>query len=131
MCQEIVKLLLEVYFATMFAGKLSKMCWQSFRMFPHTWNAFGTAQNGNTSTTKIMGQEIVKLLPEVHFADMLLLLEVYFAAILAGKLSKMCQQCFTMFSPPPDCLWHSQKWQYIGHKNNGSRNHEIATGNVI
>jgi len=30
-----------------------------------------------------------------------------------------------------DCLQHHTKWQYVGHKNNGSRNGEIAGGNVI
>jgi len=139
MCQEIVKLLPEVYFMTMLAGKQSKMRRQSFRMFSHIRIAFGTAQNGNMSATKIMCQEIVKLLLEVYFMTMLagklskmrrqsfrmfahiriassmskdgntsatkimgqeimkLLLEVYFATMLAGKLSKMCWQCFRMF----------------------------------
>jgi len=59
---------------------------QCFRMFSHLRIALGTAQNGNTLATKIMGQEIVKLL-----------LEVYFAPMLAGKLSKMRRQCFRMF----------------------------------
>ena len=59
-CQEMVKLLQQVCFADMLAGELSKRCQQSFRMFPHTWVAFGNAQNGNTSAAKIMGQEIVK-----------------------------------------------------------------------
>jgi hypothetical protein len=71
MCQEIVKLLPEVYLAPMLAGKLSEMHRQSFRMFSHLRIASGTAQNGNTSAIKIMGQEIVKLLPEVYFATML------------------------------------------------------------
>jgi len=60
---------------------------QSFRMFSYFWIASGMAQNGNTSATKIMCQEIVKLL-----------LEVYFAPMLAGKLSEMRRQCFRMFS---------------------------------
>jgi len=71
MGQEIVKLLPEVYFATMLARNLSKMRRQSFKMFSHLRIASGMAQNGNTSATKIMGQEIVKLLPEVYFARML------------------------------------------------------------
>jgi len=87
MGQEIVKLLPEVYFATMPAGKLSKMRRQCSTMFPHIRIAFGTTQNGNTSATKIMGQEIVKLLPKVYFATM-----------PAGKLSKMHRQSFRMFS---------------------------------
>jgi len=87
MCQEIMKLLPEVYFATMLAANLSKMCQQCFRTFPHLQIASGTAQNDNTSATKIIGQEIVKLLPEVYFATM-----------LAGKLSKMHRQSFRMFS---------------------------------
>jgi len=33
--------------------------------------------------------------------------------------------------PLPDCVWHGPKWQYIGHKNNGSRNSEIAAGSVF
>ena len=86
MGQEIKKLLLEVYFATMPAGKLSKMRRQSFRTFSHLRIASGTAQNGNTSATKIMGQEIVKLLPEVDFATM-----------PARKSSKMRWQSFRMF----------------------------------
>ena len=81
-----MKLLLEVYFATMLAGNLSKMCQQSFRMFLHIRIASGTPQNGNTSATKIMCQEIMKLL-----------LEIYFAHMLARKLSKIRRQCFTMF----------------------------------
>jgi len=87
MCQEIMKLLLEVYFATMLVGNLSKMRRQSFRMFFHLRIASGKAQNGNTSATKIIGQEIVKLLPEVCFAPM-----------LAGNLSKMRRQSLRMFS---------------------------------
>jgi len=140
MCQEIVKLLPEVYFATMLAGNWSKMRRQSFRTFSHFRIASGTAQNGNTSAIKTMGQEIVKLLPEVYFATMLagnwskmhrqsfrmfshfriasgtaqngntsaiktmgqeivkLLPEVYFATMLAGNWSKMHRQCFRMFS---------------------------------
>jgi len=86
MGQEIVKLLPEVYFATMLARNWSKMHRQCFRMFCHLRIASGTAQNGNTSATKTMGQEIVKLLPEVYFATM-----------LAGNWSKMHQQCFRMF----------------------------------
>jgi len=65
MCQEIVKLLPEVYFAPMLAGKLSEMRRQYFRMFSHLRIASGTAQNGNTSAIKIISQEIVKLLPEI------------------------------------------------------------------
>jgi len=59
MCQEIVKFLPEVYFATMLAGKLFKMHWQSFKTFSHLQIASGMAQNDNTSATEIMGQEIV------------------------------------------------------------------------
>ena len=33
--------------------------------------------------------------------------------------------------PLPNCLWHGQKWQYTGHKNNVSRSHEIAAGSVF
>jgi len=33
--------------------------------------------------------------------------------------------------PLPDCLRHGPKWQYIGHKNNVSRNHEIAARNIF
>jgi len=87
MCQEIMKLLQQVYFADVLAGNLSKRRRQCSRMFPHLRIASGTAQNGNTSATKIMGQEIVKLLPEVYFATM-----------LAGNLSKMHRQSFRMFS---------------------------------
>jgi len=65
MGQEIVKLLPEVYFAPMLAGNRSKMRRQSFRTFSHLWIASGTAQNANTSAMKIMGQEIVILLPEI------------------------------------------------------------------
>jgi len=83
MCQEIVQLLLEVYFADMLARKLSKMRQQCFRMFSHTLIALGTAQNGNTLAAKIMCQEMVKLLLEVYFADM-----------LAGIIFKMCRKCF-------------------------------------
>jgi len=82
-----MKLLPEIYFEDRLAGKLSRMCRQSFRMYPHFRIASGMAQNGNTSATKIMCQEIVKLLPEVYFATM-----------LAGKLAKMHRQCFKMFS---------------------------------
>jgi len=67
-----VKLLPEMYFTDMFARKSSKMHRKWFRKFPHTRIAIGTtqiaagtAQNGNTSATKIMGQEIMKLLPEI------------------------------------------------------------------
>ena len=81
--QEIMKTLPEVYFATMLAGTLSKMHRQSSKMFSHLRIASGTAQNGNTSATKIMGQEIM--------------LEV-FLTVLAGILSIICQQCFRMFS---------------------------------
>jgi len=66
-----MKLLPEVYFAPMLAGKLSKMHRQCFRMFSHFRIVAGMAQNGNTSAKKTMGQEIVKLLPEVYFAPML------------------------------------------------------------
>ena len=52
MCQEIVKFLPEVYFATMLAGDLSKMRRQSFRMLSHFRIASGTAQNGNTLPQK-------------------------------------------------------------------------------
>jgi len=38
---------------------------QYSRMFGHLQIAFNTAQNGNTLAAKIMGQEIVKLLPEM------------------------------------------------------------------
>jgi len=65
MCQEIMKLLPEVYFAPMLVGKLSEMRRQCFRMFSHLRIASGMAQNGNTSAIKIMGQEIVKLLPKI------------------------------------------------------------------
>jgi len=139
MCQEIVKLLPEVYFSTLLARNLAKMHRRFFRMFVHLRMASGMAKNGNTSATKIMGQEIVKLLPEVYFATMLagnltkmrrecsrmfshfriasgtaqngntsatkimcqeivkLLPEVYCATMLAGKLAKMHRQCFRMF----------------------------------
>jgi len=86
MGQEIVKLLPEVYFATMLAGNSSKMHQQCIRMFSHLRTASGMAQNGNTSATKTMGHEIMKLLPEGYFAPM-----------LARKLSEMCRQCITMF----------------------------------
>jgi len=66
-----MKLLLEVYFAPMLAGKLSKMRRQCFRMLSHLQIASGMAQIGNTSAKKTMGQEIVKLLPEVYLAPML------------------------------------------------------------
>jgi len=82
MGQETVKLLLEVYFAPMLAGKLSKMRRQCFRMFSHLRIVSSTAQNGNISAIKIMGQEIV--------------LEVFL--MLAGILSSICRQCFRMFS---------------------------------
>jgi len=172
MGQEIVKLLPEVYFATMLAGNWSEMRRQCFRMFSHLWIASGMAQNGNTLATKTIGQEIMKLLLEVYFAPMLagklskmrrqcfrmfsyfriasgttqngntsatkimcqeimkMLLQVYFATMLAGKLSKMHQQSFKMFFH----LWISsgmaKKWQYIGHKNNGSRNHAGSVFNA-
>jgi len=71
MCQEIMKLLPEVYFAPKLAGKLSEMRRHCIRMFSHLRTASGMAQNGNTSATKTMGHEIVKLLPEVYFATML------------------------------------------------------------
>jgi len=87
MGQEIVKLLPEVYFATMLAGNWSKMHRQCFRMFSHLWIASGMAQNGNTTATKTMGQEIVKMLPEVYFATM-----------LAGNWSKMRRQSSKTFS---------------------------------
>ena len=87
MCQEIVKMLPEVYFATMLAGNWSKMRRQCFRMLTHLRIASGTAQKGNTSATKSMGQEIVKLLPEVYLAPM-----------LAGNWSKMRRQSFRTFS---------------------------------
>jgi len=64
MGEAIMKTLPEVYFATMLAGTLSKMRPQCIRMFSHFRIASGTAQNGNTSATKTMCQEIVKLLPE-------------------------------------------------------------------
>jgi len=86
MCQEIVKLLPEVYFTTMLAGKWSKIRRQCSRTFSHFRIASGKAQNGNTSATKIIGQEIVKFLPEVYFATM-----------LAGNLSQMRRQSSTMF----------------------------------
>ena len=63
---------------------------------------------------------MVKLLQQVYFADM-----------LAGKLSKMCQQCFRMVSHTRIAFGKCPKWQYIGSKNNGSRNREIAAGKVI
>jgi len=87
MGQEIVKLLREVYFATRLDRNLSKMHWQFFKMFSHLQIASGTAQNGNTSANKIMGQEIVKLLPEIYFEDR-----------LAGNLSQMRRQSFRTFS---------------------------------
>jgi len=87
MCQEIVKLLPEVYFTTMLAGNWSKIRRQCSKTFSHFWIASGTAQNGNTSATKIMGQEIMKLLPEVYFATM-----------LAGNWSKIRRQCSKAFS---------------------------------
>ena len=77
-----MKMLPQVYFATMLAGKLSKMHQQSFKMFSHLRISSGMAKNGNTSATKIMGQEIM--------------LEVIF--MLAGILSSICRQCFRMFS---------------------------------
>jgi len=55
---------------------------QCFRMFSHFRIASGTAQNGNTSATKTMGQEIVKLL-----------LEVYFATMLAGNCVGRVSEC--------------------------------------
>jgi len=66
-----MKLLPEVYFAPMLAGKLSEMRRQCIRMFSHLRIASDTAQNGNISATNIMGQEIVKLLLEVYLAPML------------------------------------------------------------
>jgi len=86
MCQEIMKTLPEVYFATMLAGNSSKMHRQCFRMFSHLRIASGMAQNGNTTATKTTGQEIVKLLPEVYLAPM-----------LAGNWSKMRRQSFRTF----------------------------------
>ena len=65
MCQEMVKLLPEVYFAPMLAGKLSEMRRQYFKMFSHLRTVSGMARNGNTSAIKIIGQEIVKLLLEI------------------------------------------------------------------
>jgi len=50
-----VKLLPEMYFTDMFAGKSSKMHRKWFRKFHHTWIAFGTAQNGNTSAANNNG----------------------------------------------------------------------------
>jgi len=92
---------------------------QCFRTSSHLRIASGTVQNGNTSATKIMGQEIVKLLPEVYFATM-----------LAGKLSKMHRQGFRMFSPL-DCIGHGPKWQYSSHKNNVSRNCQISAWSLF
>jgi len=60
-----MKLLPEVYFATILAGNLFKMHRQCSKMFLYIRIASGTTQNGNTSATKIMGQEIVKLLLEI------------------------------------------------------------------
>jgi len=71
MGHEIMKLLPEVYFAPKLAGNLSKMHQQCIRMFFHLRTASGMAQNGNTSATKTMGHEIMKLLPEVFLAPML------------------------------------------------------------
>jgi len=71
MGQEIMKLLPEVYFAPMLAGKLSEMCRQCIKMFSHLRIASGTAQNGNISATNIMCQEIGKMLAGVYFATML------------------------------------------------------------
>jgi len=71
MGQEIMKLLPEIYFEDRLARKLSRMCRHSFRTCSHFRIASGMALNGNTSATKIMCQEIVKLLPEVYFAPML------------------------------------------------------------
>ena len=65
MGQDIMKLLPEIYFEDRLAGELSQMCRHSFKMFSHFRIASSMAKNGNTSATKIMGQEIVKLLPEV------------------------------------------------------------------
>jgi len=47
-----VKLLPEMYFTDMFAGKSSKMHQQWFQKFPHTGIAFGTSQNNNKSAAK-------------------------------------------------------------------------------
>jgi len=66
-----MKLLPEIYFEDRLAGKLSQMRRQSFRTCSRFRSASSTAQNGNTSATKIMCQEIVKLLPEVYFTTML------------------------------------------------------------
>jgi len=60
-----VKLLPEVYFAEMLAGKLSQMHWQWFRIFFHTWITFRTPQNVGTLATKIIAQGMLKLLPEM------------------------------------------------------------------
>jgi len=67
-----------------------------------------------------MRQKVVKLLQQVYFVDM-----------LAGKLFKMRQQCFRMFSHTRITFSKRPKWQYISSKNNGSRNREIAAGKVI
>jgi len=50
-----VKLLPEMYFTDMFAGKSSKMHRQWFQKFSHTVIAFGTTQNGNKSAAKNNG----------------------------------------------------------------------------
>jgi len=115
-----MKLLLEMSFEDRLAGKLSKMGQQYFTMFPHIWIAFSTTQNSNTLATKIMCQEIVKLL-----------LEVYFATILSGKLSKMCWQCFEMFPHIGIAFGTTQNGNTSAKKNNISRNCAIAAGSVF
>jgi len=74
-------------------------------MFSLTWIAFGIAKNGNTLATGKKAQEMVKLL-----------LEVFFATMLARKLSRMRWQCFRMFPPHSDCLQHCPKCRKIGKK---------------
>ena len=54
------------------------------------------------------------------------------------KIIQNASEVVSKVSPHPDCHWdcpdcvrHSPKWQYIGHKNNGSRNREIAARSVF
>jgi len=47
------------------------------------------------------------------------------------KISQNASAVFQNVFSPPDCLQHGPKWQYIGHKNNVSRDREIAAGSVF
>ena len=108
MCQEIMKTLPEVYFATMLAGTLSKMHWQSFKMFSHLRLASGTAHGSRNH--EIAGS--------------------VFCNNACRKLIQNASALFQNIFPLPDCVRHGPKWQYIGHKNNVSRNREMLAGKL-